>query len=85
MYDKHKGLVLEVEIEKVRKIKNRRNYPWCNRFVKNSLKIYKKSVPLFKIKLIPDKNNKFRNFDKCSTSHWNLTRQQYEWLMKKVD
>ena len=31
------------------------------------------------------KNNKFSNFDKCSTSHWNLTREQYEWLTGKME
>tara|TARA_Y100000031_G_scaffold157028_1_gene215138 strand:+ start:790 stop:1725 length:936 start_codon:yes stop_codon:yes gene_type:complete len=83
LYDKNKGLVLEVEIEKVRKIPNRAAYPWSNKFVKDSLKIYKKSIPLQKIKKIPDINNKFKNFDRCSTSHWNLTREQYQGLMNK--
>jgi len=79
-------LVLEVEIEKVRRDPKRNHnnpYPWSNRFVKNSLKIYSKPIPLSMIKKIPDKNDKFFNFDKCSTSHWNLTRKQYDWLMRK--
>jgi len=86
LYDKHKGLVLEVEIEKVRKDPQRgtnSSYPWSNKFVKNTLKIYKNPIPLSVIKKIPDKNNKFSNFNRCSTSHWNLTREQYYWLMKR--
>lgn len=87
LYDKYKGLVLEVEIEKVRKDPQRganSSYPWSNKFVKDSLKIYKNPIPLSTIKKIPDTNNKFSNFDKCSTSHWNLTRRQYDWLMERV-
>ena len=86
LYDKYKGLVLEVEIEKVRRDPKRKSnnlYPWSNKFVKNSLRTYSKPIPLSVIKKIPDKNDKFSNFDKCSTSHWNLTREQYQWLMKK--
>src|SRR3989344_3817426 len=88
LYDKDKGLVLEVEIEKVRKDPQRGvndPYHWSNQFVDKSLNIYKKPIPLSTIKMIPDKNNKFLNFDKCSTSHWNLTREQYDWLMKKLN
>ena len=85
LYDKNWGLVLEVEIEKVGKIPNRKAYPWSNKFVKDSLKIYKKPIPLKIIKGIPDIDNKFSNFDKCSTSHWNLTREQYEWLTGKME
>jgi len=83
LYDKHRGLVLEAEIERVKKIPNRKNYPWSNKFVKKSLKIYRKPIPLQMIKKIPDIDDKFSNFDKCSTSHWNLTREQYGWLMNK--
>ena len=86
LYDKYKGLVLEVEIEKVKRDVTRRGnnpYPWSNRFASNTMKIYPKPVTLTVIKNIPDKNNKFGNFDKCSTSHWNLTREQYGWLMNK--
>lgn len=95
LYDRHQGLVLEVEIEKVRKIKNKTDYPWSNKFVEKRLKIYKKPIPLKKILKIPPtlkdkhkmnrdgKKHGFYNFDKCSTSHWNLTREQYEWLKQK--
>lgn len=85
LYDKNLGLVLEVEIEKVGRIANRKAYPWSNKFVKDSLKIYKKPVTLQIIKRIPDIDNKFRNFDRCSTSHWNLTREQYQWLTSRME
>lgn len=84
LYDKNRGLVLEVEIQKVKKISNRRTYPWSNKFVKTSLKLYSKPIPLNIIKRIPDEYNKFSNFNKCSTSHWNLTREQYEWLTGRM-
>ncbi len=86
LYDNSKGLVSEAEIEKVGRDPERRanDYPWSNKFVKKTLKIYSKPIPLSTIKEIPDKNKKFSNFDRCSTSHWNLTREQYEWLTKKM-
>lgn len=83
LYDKNKGLVLEVEISNVTFIKDRDSYPWSNRFVMSTLRIYGKPILLSTIKHIPDINDKFRNFDKCSTSHWNLTRNQYDWNIKK--
>ncbi len=83
LYDKYHGLILEVEIEKVRKTNEESKYPWSNKFVKNSLRMYNKPIPLSIIKKIPDKDNKFKNFDRCQTWSWNLTRQQYEWLMER--
>jgi len=86
LYDKHRGLVLEVEIEKVRRDPKRGagdSYSWSNKFARNTLKIYTKPIPLSIIKNVPDENNKFLNFNRCSTPHWNLTREQYEWLNGK--
>ena len=98
LYDKHKGLVLEVEIERVKRDPRRRGsntYPWSNKLVRNTLKIYKKPIPVSTILKIPPtkkdintskndgKRHGFCNFKSNQTANWNLTREQYEWLFKK--
>lgn len=97
LYHKNIGLVLEVEIERVRKIPNRRAYPWSNKFVKNSLKIHKNPIPLNTILKIPPtiqdkyksekdgKKHGFCNFKNNQTPNWNLTREQYEWLSCRME
>src|SRR3989344_5748933 len=98
LYDRYKGLVLEVEIEKVRRDPKRKTnspYPWSNKFVKNTLRIYHKPIPISTILKIPPtkkdinkskndgKRHGFCNFKSNQTPNWNLTREQYEWLMIK--
>ena len=77
LYDpKQEALTVEVEIKNVKKEEG--EYPWRNKFVPNSLKIYEKPIPVSKLEEI----DKFRNFKKGRAPYWNLTHEQYEELIK---
>jgi len=97
LYDKNKGLVLEVEIQNVEEIADRVNYRWGNKFVNDSIKIYGTPIPLKTILNIPPttydkyrmkkdgKSHGFCNFKKSQTPNWNLTREQYHWLKMQTE
>lgn len=77
LYDRtRKGLTLEVEIQNVKKTNRYKDYPWTNKFVAGTLKVYRKTISAEKIRLI----NGFENFGvhrKDRSPIRNLTREQY--------
>ena len=95
LYDpKRKAITIEVEIERVKyDPKHDKYFCWSNRFVSSKPKFV--NIPLQRILQIPKtirdiqqekkdrKSHGFCNFIKTQTTGWNLTRKQYEWLMRK--
>jgi len=77
LYDRtRKGLTVEVEIQKAKRTNRYRDYPWTNKFVTGTLKVYRKSISAEKIRLISG----FKNFGihrKDRSPIRNLTLEQY--------
>lgn len=53
LYDsKQKALTVEVEIQKIEKMKRVKEYPWKNKFVPKTLDIYAQPIPIAEIRTI---------------------------------
>ncbi len=81
LYDsKQKALTVEVEIQKVEKLKRVKAYPWKNKFAPKTLDIYAKPIPVAEIRAIKGFEN-FGVYRKDRTPYRNVTRAQYAALI----
>lgn len=80
--DRERGaLTLEVEIQEVKETREEAGYPWSNKFVPDTLRIYDNPIGLEKIRQIKG----FENYGihrKDRQPYRNLKHEQYEELMK---
>ncbi|MCX6640513.1 MAG: winged helix-turn-helix domain-containing protein [bacterium] len=77
LYDsKKKALTMEVEIKQVKKTRSEEPYPWSNKFVPNTIRIYRNPVRVEEI----HKLEGFENFGRQRGACRNVTREQYNKL-----
>jgi hypothetical protein len=82
LYDgKKRGITAEVEIKKVSRIPRRRKWCWRNLFVPGTLRIFRKPIPLSRIRSIPGFEG-FSMYRKDRSAYRNITREQYRLLME---
>jgi hypothetical protein len=80
LYDKNlRAISLEVEIGGVERTNQEAEYPWTNRFVPNTLRLFKTPIPVAKIETIDG----FANFVHERAPYRNITHEQYRQLMSK--
>jgi 5-methylcytosine-specific restriction endonuclease McrA len=82
LYDStRKALTLEVEIQEVKEQNDDPGYPWSNVFAPGSLNIFETGIPVESIRKVKGFEN-FSVFKKDRSPYRNVTRQQYESLLK---
>ena len=83
LYDrKLKGITLEVEIRKVRKVKRTgsgRYFPWANYFAPGTLRVFRRPISRRRIRAIADFEN-FGKHRKDRSPYRNITREVYRQL-----
>ena len=72
------AIVGEVEIRKIKRTNQSRNFPWSNYLAPGTLRVYPKSmrIPRAHILGVPG----FENFVRAWSGHWNVTHEQYRLL-----
>lgn len=78
LYDHtRKALTVEAEIESVAKTNSEPDYPWTNKFVPGTVKLFDPPIPLEHIRTLEN----FQDFGKDRSAFRNLTRDQYRLLL----
>ncbi len=85
LYDRtQKALTVEVEIKEVKETNKELGYPWSNEFIPETVKIYRKPIPVEKIRNIKGFEN-FGVYRKDRSAYRNVTHEQYEALIESSE